>query len=148
MKEQEKEYPRVGVGAFILDENEMALLVLRKKSPEAGCWSIPGGRVEFMETIEDALKRELKEELGIKVKIINLLGVTNHIIEEENIHWVSPVFLVKIEEGELKNLAPDETQKYSWFSISNLPENTTITAKSAVNAYVQSLYGRNIKSKP
>ena len=147
MKEQEKKYPRVGVGAFILDENEMCLLVLRKKSPEAGCWSIPGGKVEFMETVEDALQRELKEELAIKVKIINLLGVTNHIIKEENIHWVSPVFLVKIEEGELKNLTPDENQKYSWFSISNLPENTTITTKSAVNAYVQSLCGRNIKSK-
>lgn len=137
MREQERGYPRVGVGALILDENERALLVLRKKSPEAGYWSIPGGKVEFMETVEKALERELREELGIEIDIISLLGVTNHIIRGKNTHWVSPAFLVKIKGRDPRNLAPEETQEISWFSIRSLPKNVTITTKSAINAYFQ-----------
>lgn len=42
--------PRVGVGAFIIDENEKLLLILRNTNPERMHWSIPGGKVEWMET--------------------------------------------------------------------------------------------------
>lgn len=47
--------PKVGVGAVILDKANKVLLVLRKKAPEAGSWSLPGGKVDYMETIENAL---------------------------------------------------------------------------------------------
>ena len=58
-----KDYIGVGVGAVVLRDGRL-LLLLRRKAPEAGCWSIPGGKVEFGETCAHAVLRELSEETG------------------------------------------------------------------------------------
>lgn len=73
--------PRVGVGAFIIDENEKLLLILRNTNPERMHWSIPGGKVEWMETVEDTVVREIKEETNLDIKLESLLCVTDHIIK-------------------------------------------------------------------
>lgn len=135
----EKQYPKVGVGAIVLDKDDRILLQLRNKSPEAGRWSIPGGRVEFMETVETAIVRELKEELGIDVVVEGLLCVTNHIVPVDNAHWVSPAYLVRVVAGEAENLEPESTRRMQWFPFSDLPENLTLTTQSAVKAF-QSRY--------
>ena len=126
-------YPKVGVGGLLLREDRV-LLVLRKRPPETGCWSLPGGRVEFLERVEDALVRELKEELGIDVEIESLLCVTNHIVFAENAHWVSPAYLVRPLSEDVRNLEPDKTAAVEWFPLSQLPENLSIAAKSAIQA--------------
>ncbi|MEW9094914.1 MAG: NUDIX domain-containing protein [Clostridiaceae bacterium] len=132
-----QDYIGVGVGAVILNDNEEILLLLRERSPEAGYWSIPGGKVEFFDTIEDSIKREVKEELGVEIDIIKLLGVTNHILVEEKSHWVAPSFLVKIIKGEVKNMEPNKHKDIKWFSIDNLPDNITLTTKKAIEYLVK-----------
>jgi len=57
--------PLVAVGCLIVEENKV-LLVKRKNPPNAGLWAIPGGKVEYGETLEDALKREMREKLDLK----------------------------------------------------------------------------------
>ena len=52
--------------------------------------------VEFGETVEDDVKRELKEELSVEAGMVALLGATDHILPQEGVHWVSPVFLAVI----------------------------------------------------
>ena len=136
------DYPRVGVGGVILDDQNRVLLQLRKKSPEAGFWSLPGGRIEFMERVEDALVREFKEELGVDITIERLLCVTNHILPEENVHWVSPAYQVRIVSGKPSNQEPMSTTTIEWFFLSELPENLTTTARSAISAYLESHYPR------
>ncbi|BCT30228.1 NUDIX domain-containing protein [Bacillus velezensis] len=84
---EKTEHPRVGVGAFILNEEQELLLVLRKKDPEANHWSIPGGKVEWMEKAEDTVIREIKEEVGVTIQVDSLLCVTNHILHDEETHW-------------------------------------------------------------
>jgi 8-oxo-dGTP diphosphatase len=126
-------YPKVGVGGVVLHDAKV-LLLLRKKPPEAGFWSLPGGRVEFMERVEDAVVRELKEELGIEVEIESLLCVTNHIVQADNAHWVSPAYLVRLMSGIPQNLEPEKTAAIEWFPLSQLPENLGIAAKSALTA--------------
>lgn len=133
----DQKFPRVGVGAVVLDHEGRILLQLRKKPPEANHWSIPGGRVEYMETIEDAIVRELREELGIDTRIVDLLCVTNHIVQADDAHWVSPAFLVQILDGEAANREPHSTKEIRWFSISELPPNLTVTTRSALNAYLK-----------
>jgi len=98
--EKGRDYLGVGVGAIVVDRGRV-LLLKRRKEPEAGCWGIQGGAVEFGEPIEDAVKRELKEELSVEVELVALLGVTDHILPHAGVHWVSPVFLARIASARL-----------------------------------------------
>ncbi|MGE7694020.1 NUDIX domain-containing protein [Lysinibacillus sp. NPDC094177] len=124
--------PKVGVGAVILDNANKILLVLRKKAPEAGCWSLPGGKVDYMETIENAIIREIKEELGVDIEITQLVCVTNHIIQSEDVHYVAPTFTARITNGEVQNREPHALEKVQWFSINDIPENITMTTEYAL----------------
>jgi ADP-ribose pyrophosphatase YjhB (NUDIX family) len=62
------------VGAVITDPAGRLLLIRRGHEPGAGLWSLPGGRVEEGETDEQALVRELREETGLSVSPVRLLG--------------------------------------------------------------------------
>lgn len=129
-----KDYIGVGVGAVILRDNKI-LLLLRNKAPESGCWTIPGGNVEFGETVEEAILRELQEEIGTEGRILAPLGVTNHILKEEGIHYVSPRFLVTII-GEPQNMEPHSHSDMKWFPVEDLPENVTMTTQKALAAFL------------
>jgi ADP-ribose pyrophosphatase YjhB (NUDIX family) len=65
----------VGVGAVIWNADGQVLLIRRTKAPGAGHWSLPGGKVERGETLEQALRREVREETGLEVEILGLAGV-------------------------------------------------------------------------
>lgn len=132
--------PRVGVGVLIVDANDRALLTLRKRPPEAGHWSIVGGKVDYLETLEDCAVREAREEVGVQIAIVRLLCVTDHCLPKENQHWVSPAFLGRIVSGEPHNCEPDKTLKVSWFPLSALPPNLTMTARNAIRALVGSSF--------
>lgn len=129
------DYIGVGVGAVIINEKNEILLLKRNKDPEQGCWTIPGGTVEFGETVEEAIIREVKEEIGVKIEIESLLGVTNHILKDEKTHWVSPAFLVKIVEGVPENKEPHAHESLGWFSTNSLPVNPTLTTIIALKNY-------------
>lgn len=65
--------PILIVDAFIKKNNKY-LAIKRAKNVEVGTWEVPGGKVGLNEGIENALKREIKEELGIGIKINKFLG--------------------------------------------------------------------------
>jgi len=75
--------PRVGVGVLILNEESQVLLTLRKLPPEAGCWSIVGGKLDYLETLQECAVREALEEVGVTVAIESLLCVTDHLLPQE-----------------------------------------------------------------
>ena len=67
--------PRIPcVGAIVTDEAGRLLLIKRGHDPEAGRWSLPGGRVEAGESDEQAVVRELREETGLRVTCGALAG--------------------------------------------------------------------------
>ena len=70
--------PRVGVGAVILDRDRV-LLVKRGQAPSLGKWSIPGGLVHLGESIADAVRREVLEECGVRIRILDLCGVIDRV---------------------------------------------------------------------
>ena len=127
--------PRVGVGVLILDRRSRVLLTLRKLAPEAGCWSIVGGRLEYLETLHDCALREALEEVGLAISIEGLLCVTDHLLPEESQHWVSPAYWGRIAGGSAKNCEPRKTRAIRWFPLDQLPLNLTMTARNAINAY-------------
>ena len=132
-----KDYIGVGCGAFILNENNELLLQQRNKAPEKGYWSIPGGKVELFEKIEDAVKREIKEETDVDIEVIKLLGICDHIVDNEQVHWVSPSYLCKIVAGNPRIIEPQKHSDMKWFSLDELPENLTITTHKAVIDYIE-----------
>ena len=66
-------HPQLAVSAAIFRDGRV-LLVRRAKSPASGFYSLPGGRVEFGETLHTALHREVDEETGLKIEIAGLAG--------------------------------------------------------------------------
>lgn len=112
------DYIGVGVGAAIFDVNGKLFLTLRGKKAknERGTWEIPGGSVEFGETLETALKRELMEEYGVEIEVIELLDICDHLIPDEHQHWVSPTYVCKIIKGEPKILEPEKCDAIGWFT--------------------------------
>ena len=65
--------PQIAVSAAIFRDDKI-LLVRRARSPAKGFYSLPGGRVEFGETLHAALHREIDEETSLKIEIVDLAG--------------------------------------------------------------------------
>jgi 8-oxo-dGTP diphosphatase len=127
--------PKVGLGILLVDESGRLLLTLRRRPPEAGCWSIVGGKLDYLETLEQCAVREALEEVGAVVSIDSLLCVTDHLLPAEGQHWVSPAYLARVSSRDTRNCEPDKTQEVRWFPIDGLPPNLTITARNAIEAY-------------
>tara|TARA_Y100000310_G_C20527666_1_gene736870 strand:- start:41 stop:487 length:447 start_codon:yes stop_codon:yes gene_type:complete len=117
----------VGIGIMLLRDNKI-LLGKRHEDPKkadsalhgAGTWTMPGGKVDFGETIENAAKRELLEETGIKANSIDLISVSDEILED--VHFVTNGFICNDFEGEAKVLEPNEITEWKWFNIHEVPE--------------------------
>jgi mutator protein MutT len=73
--------PVVGVGGVVI-ENGRALLIRRGSEPLRGQWSIPGGTLELGESLEQGVARELQEETGLQVRVLELIEVFDRIFPE------------------------------------------------------------------
>ncbi|RLG92300.1 MAG: hypothetical protein DRO36_01835 [Candidatus Hecatellales archaeon] len=67
----------------LVKRNGKVLLVRRRYEPGSGRWALPGGMVEYGETVEETAKREVKEETNVDVEVEKLLGVYNLILRDE-----------------------------------------------------------------
>lgn len=135
------DYIGVGCGALIINDKNETLLVKRAGQTvnEDGYWSKPGGSVEFGEKITDAIKREIKEEIGVDIELTQFLGYNDHILKLENQHWVALHYLARIINGIPENLEPNKHSEIKWFPLDNLPENITSTTIEPIKTYLASL---------
>lgn len=123
--------PRVGAGAAIVRDGKI-LLMRRLREPESGCWGNPGGKIDFGERVEDGIRREIAEELGIRLGALKLLCVTDLILPDA--HWLAPTYLALDWTGEPVILEPEKHDALDWFALANLPDNATQTARDAAAA--------------
>jgi 8-oxo-dGTP diphosphatase len=77
-KREYPDHPVVGVGGVVILDGR-ALLIRRGSEPLKGQWSIPGGSLELGETLEDGVRRELREETGLDVRVLELIEVFERI---------------------------------------------------------------------
>ena len=75
--------PRVGVGAVVVSDAGHVLLVKRRNEPLAGQWSLPGGMLEFGETLEAGVAREILEETGLHVDVGPVIEVFDRILLDD-----------------------------------------------------------------
>ena len=83
MTREYPERPILAVGAVVVSRGR-ALLVRRGNDPAKGLWSIPGGKVELGETIHDAVRREIKEETGLDIKVGRRLRILQRIFRDDS----------------------------------------------------------------
>ena len=120
----------VGTGAVIRNEDNRVLLVLRRKDPENGKWSIPGGKVDPFETLESAIVREVEEETGLTVEVESLLCTDEVIQPEHDRHLLSLIYKVRYTGGEPVNREPQKHAELRWFKLNELPPESEIAAFS------------------
>lgn len=116
--------PLVGIGVIIKRGNKILLLKRsRKVSHGRGEWALPGGHLEFGETLEEAARREVGEETGLKIAHPQFLAVFNErsYLVKDRKHIVCVVFLTRYLGGKLKNLEPRKHLEMSWFTLEQLP---------------------------
>lgn len=123
-----EEKKKVGAGfGVILERDGKILLGKRHPDPDkadsafrsAGEWSLPGGKLDWGETLEDAAIREVKEETGIIISNPEVISVHN--CKNEHAHFMTVGFLVYEWEGEAKVMEPEEMTEWRWFDLNDLP---------------------------
>ena len=99
------ERPIVGVGAVVLDGRRV-VLVKRANEPLKGEWSLPGGAVDVGETLEQAIRREVREETGLDVEVGPIVDVLDRIRYDPDgrvrFHYVLVEFLCRPTGGDLR----------------------------------------------
>ncbi|MBO9042646.1 NUDIX hydrolase [Curtobacterium flaccumfaciens] len=118
---------RLAAYGVITDGDRVLLAKLRH--PDAGTWTLPGGGVEFDETVEQAVVREIREETGYEAQAGSLLGVRHHIVPaERRIHAngrpmkaVQVVFRATINGGALRHELDGSTDESRWIPVAELP---------------------------
>jgi 8-oxo-dGTP diphosphatase len=104
--------------AALVDRDNRVLIAKRPAGKSmAGLWEFPGGKVHDGETPEDALRRELHEELGIDVSLECLAPFNFASHAYETFHLLMPLYLCRSWEGEL---TPREGQEVAWVPASRL----------------------------
>jgi len=107
-------YPQLAVSAAIFRKRQI-LLVRRAKSPAKGLYSLPGGRVEFGETVHAALRREVAEETALKIEIVDLAAWREVVPETGGGgHYLIMSFAARWNSGEVA--LNDELDDYKWLA--------------------------------
>lgn len=103
----------ITVAALIKNEEGKVLMLQHKKHKDI--WNLPGGKVEDGDAPRDTLQRELKEELGIDIVIIGLIGFREKYWENDGMHWLDLIYECKIKEGKEPTLCePDKHSALDW----------------------------------
>ncbi|WP_306215520.1 NUDIX domain-containing protein [Actinoplanes sp. RD1] len=134
MSEPGRDHVGVGVGAYVVNDRQEVFLARRGPLArnERGCWEFPGGTVEFGETLEDAVRREMREEYGMEVAVEGLLGVDDHMVEGQ--HWVSVSFLARWRSGTPEIREPGKCTAVGWFADDQLPQPLSVASEATLRS--------------
>lgn len=117
MRREYPEHPLAAVGA-VIKKGGRVLLVKRRFEPSREKWSIPGGLVELGERVKDAVKREIYEEVGLKIRLIRLIDVVDNIVRDEDgrvrYHYIILDYLAVPKGGVLR--WNEEALDIGWFT--------------------------------
>ena len=123
------------VVSSIIESSRQILLVKRGRAPSKGLWCLPSGFAEAGESIEEAALRELKEETGIKGKIIKLLDVDSY----KSRFYGDLLFLTfVVEQSGGKLCAGDDCVQARFWPANKLPPLAFRSNKRALDAYIKS----------
>lgn len=104
----EHKNPSLTADIFIFDDDLNFILIKRRNDPFKDCWALPGGFVEYGESVENAAVREAKEETSIDVELIDLVNVYSQPDRDPRGHTVTVAYTAK---GDLTSRKADSDAK-------------------------------------
>jgi len=116
--------PSIGVGALVTSDQGI-LLVKRAKPPSQGLWAIPGGKVKWGETLQEAAEREIFEETDVSIKAgapVYVFDLIERGSDSIDYHYVVIDLMADYVSGQPK--AQDDASEAAWFDINNLDKET------------------------
>ncbi len=111
--------PRLTVDGIVMKGRDL-LTIRRGNPPFMDRPALPGGFLDYGETLEEAVAREVLEETGLETRVEALIGVYSHPERDPRGHTVSAAYLLKITGGELK--AGDDASDVFWTPFDELPQ--------------------------
>ena len=114
--------PCSATAAFIVNDHQEMLVVRRGKEPAKGTLDLPGGFVDMYETVEDGMRREIKEETGLDVKDIQYLFSSPNVYEYSGmgVHTLDMDYLVRVHGDSVAVTAADDAAEAFWIPIKDV----------------------------
>jgi 8-oxo-dGTP diphosphatase len=133
-----KKYSGKTSTAIIPYPGDKILLIKRNTVPFRGYWALPGGRMDPGETIQQTVVREVKEETGLDVTIVDVIGeyVEKGAREGVEYEYYPTCFVVKPTNGELKK-QESEIQEIKFFSLDALPKPLAFEHEKMLQDYLK-----------
>jgi ADP-ribose pyrophosphatase YjhB (NUDIX family) len=123
MSEQKHRNPIPAIDAIIHNEKNQILFVRRTNDPCKNHLSLPGGFVNYGERIEDALRREVKEETSLNIEPLEILGVYSDPDRDPRGHIISTVFVCLIMDN-LRGKDGDDEDGMCWINLNEIENKT------------------------
>jgi 8-oxo-dGTP diphosphatase len=111
--------PTVDIIIELVDRSQRPIILIERKNPPFG-WAIPGGFVDYGESVESAARREAQEETGVKVELVEQFHVYSDPNRDPRQHTLSVVFIAT---GRGEPKAADDAKNLGVFEFWQLPEN-------------------------
>ncbi len=120
----------------IIIETAEGIVLIKRKNPPHG-WALPGGFVDYGESLEEAAKREAKEETGLDIELIRQFHTYSDPKRDERFHTITTVYIAKAE-GTPK--AADDAEDVAVFTRENLPDKIAFDHREILNDYFNNRY--------
>jgi 8-oxo-dGTP diphosphatase len=128
----------VSIDAVVVRGHEV-LLIQRARDPDKGSWATPGGYIEWDESAEEAVARELQEETGLILSHADLITVRSE-PDRHPKQVINLVYGVTVEDGDIR--AGDDAADVAWFDLDQLPETMALDHRNNIAVAVRSLKAR------
>lgn len=133
-------YDRHLVVNGVIIRDGKVLLIRRGNEPEKGLMALPGGYVDWDETVEEAMVREIEEETGIKTQIDYVLGIYSDPGREKNDKQnIAISFKLSVLDDTTVTLQPEEVFEIGWYDPNILPNDMAFDHRTVIRDYTQEL---------
>lgn len=128
----------IAADSLVIKNGKVLLIKRHQETREGGKWALPGGILEWNETLEECALKELKEETGVIGKIIKFFKIySNPQREPDDTQNVTAVYLVHFIK-EVEKIDKKEVEKKAWFTLESLPKKIAFDHRKIIKDYIKS----------